>query len=114
MTALVVLYLIVAVFLLFTYCSLPRCRKCGRLFPLLTHERKLNRSAPREEVIVGAEIAYAGLGVLDVVWVVDVVYCRTYRCADDACMHIWNRVERETELYEVDSGRLPPLNQHAS
>lgn len=102
MVVLDILLLILGVILLGGCHFLLHCPHCGRLFPQLTDEKKLNAANLRPKIITPTDIAW-GCYAESYMEVCDVETIRTYRCTNPRCLYTWQQTEQITEEYKPRS-----------
>lgn len=79
---------------------LAHCPRCGRLFPQLTDEKKLNAGNLRPKIITPTDIAW-GCYAESYIEVYDVETIHTYRCTNLRCLHTWQQTGKVTEEFKA-------------
>jgi hypothetical protein len=76
--------------------DIPSCPQCGRLGADLVHEKKLWVGNQRKQLRPMRPIPFEG-NPFFVAHLMDVIYERTFRCRNEGCLHVWNKIEEVVE-----------------
>lgn len=94
---------LVALVLLFEF---PSCPRCGRLGADLVQEKKLWVGNQRKQLLPMRPIPFEG-NPFFVAQLTDVIYERTFRCRNEGCLHVWNKIDQVVEE-QVQSDHQQP------
>lgn len=85
--------------------DIPSCPRCGRLGVDLVHEKKLWAGNQRKQLLPMRPIPFEG-NPFFVAQLTDVIYERTFRCRNEGCLHLWNKIDQVVEEQVLtDNGR---------